>query len=77
MSLRSLRLTLDFRPGLGTQGQISGDQFQWNAEVPRRQPDRRLFDEARQLARQLVNPPFELSLADPTGGALYFDPRGA
>lgn len=53
-----------------------GDQFQWNAEVPRRQPDRRLFDEARQLARQLVNPPFELSLADPTGGALYFDPRG-
>ena len=30
----------------------------------------------RRLAQQLVHPPKTLRFSDPTGGALYFDPRG-
>lgn len=30
----------------------------------------------RRLAQQLVHPPKHLAFSDPTGGALYFDPRG-
>mmetsp|Transcript_46610 Transcript_46610/g.101524 ORF Transcript_46610/g.101524 Transcript_46610/m.101524 type:complete len:385 (+) Transcript_46610:88-1242(+) len=37
---------------------------------------RRLYHEARRLAQQLVHPPQRLRFSDPTGGALYFDPRG-
>lgn len=36
----------------------------------------RLHGAPRRLAQQLVHPPKTLRFSDPTGGALYFDPRG-